>query len=68
MEASEQIAISVRQAAKLLGVSAPTAYRMVHIENFPSFKINGRVMVYRQGLEEWVKQLSDNHAKIEFQE
>ena len=50
-----KLTISVREAAKLLGVSAPTAYNLARRADFPSFCIGNRVLVYAAGLEAWVK-------------
>lgn len=50
-----KLTISVREAAKLLGVSAPTAYNLARRADFPSFIVGNRVLVYEAGLEAWVK-------------
>ncbi len=65
---NNQIAITVGQAAKLLGVSPPTAYRMARMRGFPAFKLNGRVLVYKQGLEEWVRALAEANAEVVMEE
>ncbi len=50
-----KLTISVKEAAKLLGVSAPTAYNLARRADFPSFTVGNRVLVYVAGLEDWVK-------------
>lgn len=51
----EKIAISVAEAAGLVGVSTKTMYEWVKRTGFPSAKIGGRVIIYYDGLKEWVK-------------
>ena len=51
----EPVAISVTQAAQLLGVSAPTVYQMMHRADFPAFKCGARTLISVEGLREWVK-------------
>lgn len=54
-EKLEPMAISVPEAAQLLGVTPPTLNRFVHRDDFPSFRLGGRVLVSVEGLREWVK-------------
>lgn len=42
----------------LLGVSRPTAYALVHREDFPKVRIGRRVLVPRAGLEKWLEKQS----------
>ena len=51
----EKIAISVNEAAKLLGVSRPTLYGLMKNADFPAFKLGGRRLISRAGLERWVE-------------
>lgn len=53
------IAISVTEAAALLGVSRPTLYKLLYREDFPSLRVGGRVLVSRAGLERWVEQQTE---------
>lgn len=52
----EPLAVSVKQAARMLGVSPPTLYTWIHQEGFPAFKLGGRTLVSTEGLREWVRQ------------
>ena len=52
---NEKIALSVSEAADLLGVSRPTVYTLIHRDDFPAFKIGRRTVISRSGLEEWVQ-------------
>lgn len=49
------LAYSMDEAAQVLGVSKPTLYKYVNRENFPSFKLGGRILVSSDGLREWVQ-------------
>ncbi len=50
----DKFAISVPQAAKLLGISCPTAYALARREDFPAFQVGGRILVSTAGLAAWV--------------
>ena len=54
-ERLEPLAVSAPEAARLLGVSKPTIYQYLGREDFPSFRLGGRVLVSVEGLREWVK-------------
>ena len=51
----EKLALSVEEAAEMLGISKPTAYQLTKVEGFPAFKIGARTVISRARLEEWVK-------------
>lgn len=51
----EPLAVSLPEAARLLGVSKPTIYKYAGRADFPSFKIGGRVLVSVDGLRDWVR-------------
>ena len=55
---SESIALSVTQAATLLGVSRPTIYQLLN-RDFPSFRIGTRRLISRAGLERWVQEQTE---------
>ncbi len=52
---TEPLALSVTEAAKLLGISRPTLYNLLHREDFPAFKLGGRTLISTEGLREWVR-------------
>lgn len=58
---NEKIALSVSEAADLLGVSRPTVYTLIHRADFPAFKIGRRTVISRIGLEEWVQSQTVQH-------
>jgi excisionase family DNA binding protein len=51
----EPIAISVTEAARLLGLSRPTVYALMRREDFPAFQVGTRRLISREGLERWVE-------------
>ena len=54
MATVEKLTLNITEAAAMLGVSRPSMYNILHRDGFPSFKIGGRVMISRAGLERWV--------------
>ena len=53
-ENKEKVAISVREAAEILGISVPTAYELARRADFPAFHVGRRTLVDRAGLASWV--------------
>lgn len=54
IESKEKLAISVREAAEILGISVPTAYELARRADFPAFHVGRRTLVDRAGLARWV--------------
>lgn len=52
-KSSDRVAYSVTEAAAAIGVSRPTMYNLIATEDFPSYKICGKVYVDADGLREW---------------
>lgn len=57
----EPLAVSAAEAARLLGVSRPTLYQYIGRDDFPAFRLGGRVLVGVSGLQAWV----DRRMKVE---
>jgi len=55
VRAGDKIALTVTEAAELLGVSRPTVYALMRAEGFPAFKIGRRTLISRAGLADWVE-------------
>ena len=51
----EKLTMSVEEAGKVLGVSRPTIYKLVHRAGFPVVRVGNRLLVSTEGLREWVK-------------
>lgn len=49
------VAVSVKETARMLGVSVPKVYELMHRSDFPMFKVGGRALISVAGLQEWVK-------------
>ena len=49
-------AVTMSEAAQLMGVSRPTVYRWTHTAGFPVIRIGGVSRVLVDELREWVKQ------------
>ena len=60
------IAISVSEAARLLGVSRPKVYQLMQQDELPSFKVGTRTLIPMEDLHKWVtaraKKGGANHA------
>ena len=48
-----KIAVSVTEAARLLGVSRPIMYRIMKQDGFPYYKVGSRTLIDLQGLRDW---------------
>lgn len=58
----EKIALSVAEAAALIGISTKTMYEWIHIDGFPAAKIGGRIIIYYDGLKAWVQKQTEASA------
>jgi excisionase family DNA binding protein len=60
MQQDERLAITVREAAKLLRLSRNAAYVAAAAGAIPSVRVGGRVLVPRKRLEEWLDRSTDH--------
>lgn len=51
----EKLAVSVPEAAELLGMCPKTVYQLTRRADFPAFKAGNRTIISVEGLREWVK-------------
>lgn len=51
-----QLMLSVREIAKVLGISKTSAYELVRTKGFPVLKIGSRLVVPKEKFREWVEQ------------
>ena len=49
----KKLAISVTEAAEMLGISRPTMYKLMHRADFPVIRIGTRTLIHREKLEMW---------------
>ncbi len=61
MSDNNKLALSVTEAAALLGVSRPTVYTLIHRDDFPAFKVGSRTLISRAGLNEWIGKQTEVH-------
>lgn len=59
---SEPLAITVSEAADLLGISRSTAYECVRTGELPSVRLAGRILIPRQRLEAFLAGGDDARA------
>lgn len=52
----EPLAVTMTQAAQLLGVSRPTVYRLAKMPGFPVVHLGGCTRVLVDDLREWTRQ------------
>ena len=53
----EPLAVSVSEAAVMLGISRPKVYDLMRSEKFyPAFKVGNRTLISVDGLREWIKE------------
>lgn len=50
----EPLAVSAAEAARILGISRPKVYDLIHQRGFPAFKVGGRTLISVEGLRRWV--------------
>lgn len=48
------LAVSPAECARLLGISRPKVYELIHQTGFPSFKLGSRTLISVDGLREWI--------------
>ena len=51
-----KVTLSLTEVAEVLGVSRPIVNRLVHQEDFPSFRIGKRIVVPKKALERWANE------------
>ena len=56
MATFEPIAVTMAEAARLLGVSRPTVYALAKTEGFPVVKLGGCTRVLVDDLKAWVRE------------
>jgi len=45
---------SVREAAKVLGISLPKVYDLCHAKGFPAIRIGNRIVIPKDRLHQWL--------------
>ena len=60
----EKLALSVPEAAELLGLNPKRVYELSRTPSFPSFRCGARVVISAEGLRDWVKQQASGGAAV----
>lgn len=61
----EKLALSVPEAAELLGMCPKTVYQLTRRADFPAFKAGNRTIISTEGLRTWVlKQATGEGAAV----
>ncbi len=56
MDGMKPLAVNMAQAARLLGVSRPTVYRLAKLPGFPVIHLGGCTRVLVSDLQDWARQ------------
>lgn len=55
----EKLVLSVREAAKVVGISVSSMYNLVKVQGFPTIQIGNRLLVSAPGLTRWLEAQSE---------
>lgn len=59
----EKLALSLEQAAEVIGVSEPTMLTIANQPGFPALKVGRRWIIPVQALAEWLNEQANNQAR-----
>lgn len=59
MPVDQKIAVSVTEAAQLLGLSRPTIYKLIRQGDFPVMRVGSRTLIHRGKLEDWASKQAE---------
>ena len=63
METMKKTCLTVEELRQHLNCSATTAYRLVHSEGFPTFKIGRKILIPVDKLNEWIERQSEGGSR-----
>ncbi|MDR1598713.1 MAG: excisionase family DNA-binding protein [Oscillospiraceae bacterium] len=46
--------MTIREFARTMGVSSPTAYRLIHSEGLPGVRVGRAIVIVRERLGAWI--------------
>lgn len=52
----EPLTVSPAECARIMGISRPKVYDLIHQDGFPSFKLGSRTLISVDGLRAWIAQ------------
>lgn len=56
----EKLAISVKEAAKMLGIGLAGMYTLVHREDFPVIQVGNRLVIPLEAFRRWLDRAGEN--------
>lgn len=59
-----KLCYTVAEVAKLIGVSKPMAYDMVHIQGFPHIRVGTRIRIPKNAFHLWFDEYSKQGGQI----
>ena len=59
--------LNAKELQELLGISQSSTYDLMHREDFPTLRINARLMVSRSNLITWLTEHTDGAGNIDGQ-
>ena len=59
--------LNAKELQELLGISQSSTYDLMHREDFPTLRINARLMVSRSNLIKWLTEHTDGAGSIDGQ-
>lgn len=60
----DPLAVSPAECVRLLGISRPKVYDLLHQNDFPSFKLGSRTLISVDGLREWISRQTQAEVNI----
>ncbi len=57
------LTVTVEEAGKLLGVSKPLVYNLIHSKSFPTVRIGRRVVIPKIELERWLSEQTNRQKE-----
>jgi predicted DNA-binding transcriptional regulator AlpA len=57
--------LNAKELQELLGISQSSTYDLMHREDFPTLRINARLMVSRSNLIKWLTEHTDGAGNID---
>jgi len=53
---SRGVFLSVKEMSKFLNINTSRAYKLIHRQDFPSFKLGNKILIPRNKLFQWINE------------
>ncbi len=60
----ERLTITVDEFARAFGVSKPTAYELVHTDNFTLIRVGRKMLIPIDGVKKWVEECGSSRSDL----